>query len=207
MVRRPLDGLKTDAAALEFDRAADAIHALVAPWVARFPKAWVEPKPGCLAVHYRRLTARHGGVLCRLVRRALAKRSVGTPRLRTRRVTRSLEIAPARGWNKGDAVDRILAVAGAEAFPVYAGNGANDEEAMTRVNARGGVTIGIGREAPAAAVVRLAIPEGLAGSLAGLCLKLKRLRRAGGPSRRGSGDSSPPPMAHSSFRTERSLLR
>lgn len=202
------DVVMTDAAALEFDRIAGALQASIAPWVWRFPKAWVEPKPGCLAVHYRRLPAHRGEALCGLVRRALARAPIGTPPVRTRRVTRSLEITPAHGWNKGDAVDRILAAAGADVFPMYAGDGANDEEAVARVNARGGVTIGIGREAPAAATVRLATPEGLVGHLAGLCSELKCHRRASGPSRRGSGDSSDSPTtAHRRCRSERILLQ
>jgi trehalose 6-phosphate phosphatase len=172
-------GVLTDAAAVRFDRAADAITTLIASWVARFPKAWIEHKPGCLAVHYRELTTHHAETLCRLIRKAIARAPAGTPPLRTRRVTRTLEIRPANAWTKGDAVDRMLSAGGAGVFPIYAGDGANDEEAVERVNAHGGLTIGVGREAPAAATIHLATPEGLVGGLAGLCSKLKRLTRAG----------------------------
>jgi trehalose-phosphatase len=200
--------VKADSAAAEFDRAAAAIKTSIDPWLCRFPKAWVEHKPGCLAVHYRRLMAHHGETLCRLIRKALSRASPGAPQVRTRQVTRSLEITPTKGWSKGDAVDQILAAAEAEVFPVYAGDGANDEEAIDRVNSRGGVTIGIGREAPAAAMVRLATPEGLAGALAGLCLELKRLTRVGGPSQRCSGDTlRMSTTADRRFGSARSLLR
>ncbi|HEY1375419.1 MAG TPA: trehalose-phosphatase, partial [Gemmataceae bacterium] len=102
----------TDSAAVQFDCEADAIIRLISPSVGRFRDAWVERKPGCLAVHYRQLSAHHGEALCRLVRKALARAPDGTPRVRTHRVTRSLEITPARGWSKGDAVDRILSARG-----------------------------------------------------------------------------------------------
>ncbi|HEY1375624.1 MAG TPA: hypothetical protein VGF55_02460 [Gemmataceae bacterium] len=104
-------------------------------------------------------------------------------------MTRSLGITPADGWCKGDAVDLILSARGAGAFPVYAGDGANDEEAVARVNARGGVSIGVGRDAPAAATYRLATPEGLAGNLAHLCLRLKDVSRVCRGRRDGSYNS------------------
>ncbi|HEY1375625.1 MAG TPA: trehalose-phosphatase [Gemmataceae bacterium] len=63
----------TDAAAIRFDGEADAVMALISPWVRRFRNAWVERKPGCLALHYRQLSARYGKALCRLVRSALAR--------------------------------------------------------------------------------------------------------------------------------------
>ena len=43
-----------------------------------------------------------------------------------------------------------------ETFVVYAGDGANDEEAVAAVNALGGLTVGVGPEAPAAVRVRVA---------------------------------------------------
>ncbi len=71
---------------------------------------------------------------------------------------------------KGDAVERL---AGAGALVVFAGDAANDAEAVAAVNARGGLTVGVGPEAPDAVRVRVAdqaeFEAGLYRLAAGLC--------------------------------------
>jgi ATP-dependent Clp protease ATP-binding subunit ClpB len=103
-------------------------------------------------------------------RDALAELAPDCPPLRVREVTRALEVALAGAWTKGDAVARL---AGANALVVYAGDGANDEEAVAAVNARGGLTFGVGPEAPDAVQVRVADQAEFAAGLyrlaAGLC--------------------------------------
>jgi hypothetical protein len=55
----------------------------------------------------------------------------------------------------------ILETVGQPAFPVYAGDGANDTAAVEAVNALGGITIGVGPSAPPAAHHRVGDPAEL----------------------------------------------
>ena len=147
-----------------------------------FPGAWVERKPGCLSVHYRQLTPLKAACFLDEARDALAELAPDCPPLRVREVTRALEVALAAAWTKGDAVARL---AGADGLVVYAGDGANDEEAVAAVNARGGLTVGVGPEAPDAVRVRVAdqaeFEAGLYRLAAGLCgAPVGGLTRAGG---------------------------
>jgi trehalose 6-phosphate phosphatase len=68
----------------------------------------------------------------------------------------AIEITPALGWTKGFGVRTMVASAGTDALPLYAGDEANDGDALEATNALGGVTIGIGPRAPASARYRLA---------------------------------------------------
>ncbi len=137
-----------------FDQIADALVTALSVPVRWFPGAWVERKPGCLSVHYRVLSPEKAEGFLTEARDALAELGADCPPLRVREVTRALEVALAGAWTKGDAVARLLGAG--SPFSVYAGDGANDEEAVEAVNARGGLTVGIGPEAPEAAAVRVA---------------------------------------------------
>jgi trehalose-phosphatase len=161
------------------DRAADAFEALAEPILVAlsepvrwFPGTWVERKPGCLSVHYRELGPLKSACFREEVRDTLAFLAEDAPPLRIREVTQALEISLAGAWTKGEAVERMLAALPPDVFPVYAGDGANDTEAVDRVNARGGLTVGIGPEAPDAASARLPTTEGLAEGLARLAAGL-----------------------------------
>lgn len=142
-----------DPALAAFDAIADALVTVLSVPAHSFPGAWVERKPGCLSVHYRRLLPLDAVCFVAEAREALAELAPDCPPLRVREVTRALEVALAGAWTKGDAVARL---AGAGALVVYAGDGANDEEAVVAVNARGGLTVGVGPDAPAAVQVRVA---------------------------------------------------
>jgi trehalose-6-phosphatase len=80
----------------------------------------------------------------------------------------AIEITAALGWTKGSAVRTIVEHVGAGAMPLYAGDEANDEDALAEAAALGGVALGIGPRAPATAQQRLASPEALAQFLAKL---------------------------------------
>ncbi|QDU19408.1 trehalose-phosphatase [Urbifossiella limnaea] len=142
-----------DPALAEFDAIADALLTALSSPVKSFPGTWVERKPGCLSVHYRQLTPPRAAGFVEEAREALAELAPDCPPLRVRAVTQALEVALAGAWTKGDAVDRL---AGVDALVVFAGDGANDEEAVAAVNARGGLTVGVGPEAPAAVRLRVA---------------------------------------------------
>lgn len=161
-----LDGEEiTDQSIKEFERIADSLAEALSGPVRWFSGAWVERKPGCLSVHYRELTPLKAACFCEEVRDTLAFLEDAAPPLRVRDVSRALEIGLAAAWTKADAVDRILAGLEPRAFPVFAGDGANDEEAVARVNALGGLTIGVGPEVPAGVQVRVATPEEFAADL------------------------------------------
>jgi trehalose-phosphatase len=145
-----------DPALAAFDRIADALVTALSVPVKWFPGAWVERKPGCLSVHYRALTPLKAACFLEEARDALAELGPDCPPLRLREVSRALEVGLAGAWTKGDAVARMLGAGAPEPFAVYAGDGANDEEAVAAVNARRGLTVGVGPEAPDAAGLRLA---------------------------------------------------
>ncbi len=151
-----------DPALAAFDGIADALVTALAVPVRWFPGTWVERKPGCLSVHFRQLTPLKAACFVEEARDALAELGPDCPPLRVREVSRALEVALAGTWTKGDAVARL---APPGALALYAGDAANDEEAVAAVNSRGGVTVGIGPEAPAAAAARVADQAGFEAGL------------------------------------------
>lgn len=140
---------------------AEAIGAMAA-WIARriagLPGVWLERKPLGLTIHHRdagseavamvrglagELQAVHGSVV-RIVACALG-----------------VEITPCPAHDKGSAVRMLMAFVGSQTVrAVYAGNDANDAEAMAEVSRCGGWTIGVGPAAPPADQ-RLESPEEL----------------------------------------------
>lgn len=162
------DGEVTDTALAAFDRIAEDLMVALSEPVRWFPGAWVERKPGCLSVHYRELTPLKAACFREEVRDTLAFLADAAPPLRVRDVTRAIEIHLAGAWTKADAVGRILAAVGPDPFPVFAGDGANDTEAVARVNAEGGITIGVGADYPAGVRATVSAPEVLAADLSRL---------------------------------------
>jgi trehalose-phosphatase len=181
-----LDGLRVcDPAADEFDRIVDAITEAISEPVRWFPGAWVEWKPGCVAVHYRALTPLKAACLREVVRDTLVFLAEAAPPLRVRDSSQSLQIALASSWTKGDAAGRILRDLDPTAVPVYAGDGETDLEAVARVNAAGGLTIGVGPEPPAGVHARVPDPAALAADLARLRDGLLRADTPDRPDRPG----------------------
>lgn len=115
--------------------------------------AWLETKRLGLAVHYRHL-AEHLVAPLRTRVEELADAFPGE--LRIVEGPRAWEITPAWGWTKGTAVGMILAHLGAGGEQLlYAGDSANDADAMEVVAAAGGTVLGIGPRAPSLAQYRL----------------------------------------------------
>ena len=112
---------------------------------AAYPGAWVEQKPFGLTLHYRAVPRPRAGRLRLDAAEALLP---WAGRVRVEAVTLGLEVVPAVGWDKGTAVRHILADLGDVAYPVYAGDAANDVPALAAVEAAGGLSIGVGPTAP-----------------------------------------------------------
>jgi trehalose 6-phosphate phosphatase len=122
------------------------------------PGAWVEDKGLGLTLHYRKVAPhRRQGLLAR------ARQVVGAfgGRLRVSEGPLAREITPALPWDKGAALRLILERIGRHALPLYAGDGANDAEAVATTAALGGVALGVGACAPARARYRLRDPAAL----------------------------------------------
>ncbi len=123
--------------------------------LAACPGAWVEEKRLGCTVHYRAVSAPLIETACTATRRIIA--CCRTPMVALDGPM-AIEIIPALGWNKATAVRMVLEyLAVVDPVPLYAGDGANDAVALAVVSAMGGIALGVGRDAPAAAY-RLAAP-------------------------------------------------
>lgn len=158
----------------EFEDTLSAIHGGLLDLLRKHPGTWVERKPMSLAVHFRGLLPL--SAVC--FRSAVADRLAAIPGVRFRVVSEAVEVTPAGGWDKGTAVETVLARVRQrhpEPLPVYFGDAANDEEAMAASLAAGGLAVGIGPEAPELAVHRLTDSVALAGQLADVYRRLATL--------------------------------
>ena len=118
--------------------------------VARYPGAWLEQKPFGLTLHYRAVEPARVNRLRLDTAEALAP---WAGQVRVDDVTLGVEVVPDVGWDRGTAVRAILAAvaaAGRDAYPVYAGDAANDLPALRAVEAAGGLSIAVGPTAPKA---------------------------------------------------------
>lgn len=114
---------------------------------ARYSGAWLEQKPVGLTLHYRAVEPARVSKLRLDVSEALAP---WAGRVRIDDVTLGVEVVPDVGWDKGTAVQLILADAGDDPYPVYAGDAANDLPALRVVEGAGGLSIGVGPGGPKA---------------------------------------------------------
>jgi trehalose-phosphatase len=125
---------------------------------AGYPGAWVEDKGLGLTLHYRAVPSQRIEEL----RLAAWKILQSAPEeLRILNVAMAIEITPLFGWTKGSAVQRMVASAGTDALPLYAGDEANDRDALEIARALGGVAIGVGPRAPSTAGQHLPDPAAL----------------------------------------------
>lgn len=152
------------------DRAARLI-AMVADCVRRavvgYSGAWVEQKPLGLTVHYRHVQPNRIDALRREVAAAMDPFS---GQLRVFDATMAIEAMPDIGWSKGSAVLMMVErLGGNTVLPFYAGDDANDADAMIASAVMGGLAIGIGPGAPTAALHNLPDPRSL-----GRCLDALR---------------------------------
>jgi trehalose 6-phosphate phosphatase len=130
--------------------------------LAGYTGAWVEQKLLGLAVHYRKVTPGRIDAL----RADVADVMGSLSGLKVVDSAMAIEITPDLGWTKGTALRMIVEhVRGAAVLPLYAGDDANDTDALLAAADLGGVAVGIGPHAPPAARYRL--PDSLS---LGCCL-------------------------------------
>ncbi len=127
-----------------------------------FAGAWIERKPLTLAVHHRGVAPERSPALRSGVERII-KEHEGCWRVVEGPM--AIEVSPEGGWTKGTAVRRICEALRPDPFPVYAGDHRNDAEALEAAADLGGISIGIGGDAPACARYRLPDPPALGGLL------------------------------------------
>jgi trehalose-phosphatase len=133
------------------------------PLVSSVPRAWIEDKMLGLTLHFRQVAPE---LRPSLVERSRALLDCFADRLRVVPGPLALEVCPVPDWNKGSAVERVLEEMDAETFPFYAGDSANDREAFQIVAGRGGMTVGVGPEAPLEAQHTVPTPDTLIDLLA-----------------------------------------
>lgn len=150
--------------AAEFQERAGRLEESLQAAVASNPGAWIERKPAGLTVHYRGVAAERVPDLRHAVRSVLGP---AAPGWRVIDGLMAIEVTPAEGWTKSRALRAICARLGPGAIPLYAGDHQNDADALKAAAGMGGITIGIGPEAPAARY-RLPDPAALAGLISGI---------------------------------------
>jgi len=134
--------------------------------------AWLEKKGLGLTVHYRQLP---GHLLSSLQADVMEVTRCFAGELRIVQGLRAWEITPEKGWNKGTAVRLLLAGFGAGTdILFYAGDGANDADAIEEAAVMGGITVGIGPDAPSTAACKLPDHAALIVFLADLDASLKK---------------------------------
>jgi len=148
----------------------EAVLAELRVVVPQFPGVWVEEKPLGFAVHYRAASPVIGASF-QLTFREVISRFSG---LHTLNICEAFEVSPAEAWDKGTAVQFILARLPADVHPVYFGDSENDRPAMIAVRSAGGITVAIGETAPDCAEYRLAHATNLHADLARICESLSR---------------------------------
>jgi trehalose 6-phosphate phosphatase len=131
--------------------------------VRQFPGAWIEQKPLSFTVHYRQVR-RDDVALCAQCVATRLSRFSGV--LECQDGSMALDVLPALGWSKGEALDAIITNYTQDAVPLYAGNDGRDVGAMLAAERRGGVSVGVGPEAPPEAQYSLEHVENLIDHLA-----------------------------------------
>jgi trehalose-phosphatase len=134
-----------------------------------FPGAWIEQKPFSFAVHYRQVR-RDEIALCEQCLASQLGRFSGI--LDCLDGSLAVDVLPAIGWAKGEALRAILTHCGQDAMPLYAGNDARDACAMKAAAELGGVSIGVGPAAPFEAQYPIGDVETLTERLAALFVRL-----------------------------------
>ncbi len=121
--------------------------------LAGFAGAWLEQKPLGLTVHYRSVAPNRIGALLTDVADAI---NPFFGMLRVVDGAMAIEIAPDLGWTKGTALRAIVDhVGGGAVLPLYAGDDANDADALLAAADLGGIAIGVGPRAPSLAQYHL----------------------------------------------------
>ncbi|MCE5301787.1 MAG: trehalose-phosphatase [Planctomycetaceae bacterium] len=170
--------------AARFARLVRRVADRLQPSVDRFPGAWIERKRLGLTVHFRRTPNTFHDPL----HQGIVDAACEFPgEIRVARGPKAWELFPAKGWDKGMAIRLILADIGADHdILLYAGDGENDRAAMTEVAAMGGITVGVGLDAPQNTAWSLPNPMAVRTLLECLDASLEpRTERAAWPSTKG----------------------
>ncbi len=133
-----------DPVAGRFQGMSEHIQEVVGKHLTHYPGAWVEVKPVGLSIHYRAVDPAVVETFRQECRALLAT----VPGLLVRDVKMAFEATPVGAWNKGTAIERFLADAGGDWFPVYAGDSDNDRPALEVVAWLGGTRLGVGEDCP-----------------------------------------------------------
>jgi trehalose-phosphatase len=127
--------------------------------------AWVEDKRLGLTLHYRQVAPEQLAGLWDQAGRVLHPYQ---GKVRVDRGAMVWEVTPALGWDKGTALRMMVKSFGQPGLALYAGDGANDAAAYEAVGVLGGISIGVGADAPPTAHWRLRDPNELVLFLNGL---------------------------------------
>jgi trehalose 6-phosphate phosphatase len=138
--------------------------------IGRFSGAWIEVKRFAMTLHYRNVNRDETPFLKQSASLALRQFDHS---LTTVDGSMALEILPDLGWSKGESLRQIMDSQPSDCLPFYAGNDANDAEALQIAADLGGVAVGIGPFAPYPAQHRLPDTESLAESLLSLHLAVE----------------------------------
>lgn len=129
------------------------------------PGAWAESKPLGVTVHYRGVAPASAD----LVPEEVARRLAGLAGVRSLPGPMAVELTVDTGRTKATALRELLAEAALPVgesppavIPVFAGDAANDADAMDEARRLGGIAIGVGPDAPAEGHFRLSGPAELA---------------------------------------------
>lgn len=156
----------------EIGRLLDGIQDHLLELLEKFPGTWLERKPGAVALHFRGLLPL--AAIC--FRYEACSLLTVVEELRFRVVSEAIEVTPADGWDKGTAVVSMLTHMGSglssPPLVVYFGDAANDAEGMAVATQTGGISVGIGPDAPSIADRRLTDAAELANCLDELTSRL-----------------------------------
>lgn len=139
-----------------------------------FTGTWIERKPLGLTVHYRATDIEHHARLRSILLEVIRDFAGGW---RILHGSFAVELFGDPACTKGSALLRHIQTQPAPMLVLYCGNAENDTDAMTAVNQRGGISVGIGADAPCAAQHRIDTTTDLLNLLVALCRGLVRTER------------------------------
>ncbi|HLF92487.1 MAG TPA: hypothetical protein VJB14_03445 [Planctomycetota bacterium] len=126
--------------------------------------------------HYRALSACDGDAFGESVEQVLGRHGTS---LKVIEATSAFEVSPRVDWNKGSVVRLIYERWSPGGGLFYAGDSEGDREAMEVVAELGGLTVGVGPEAPSRPSRRLPDPTALSALLETLLHDLRESGRCG----------------------------
>ena len=144
------------------------LAALLDSSLAEIPGAHVENKTLTLTVHYRRTPAEYHARVRSIVDDA-ASPAIAAGQVRLATAKAAIEVRPSIDWNKGRALELIRSRLAPDAFPIYIGDDATDEDAFAAAQAAGGFGIFVGPAgSPTRAGYWLSSPAAVSDALASL---------------------------------------